>query len=105
MMGIIKAQMAITVAGADPDTAPRNMQDNTTVKASPPWTWPTKVLAKRTMRGARPPRFMILAAKMKKGTAIRENLSMPENIRCTMICEGMFVDNPMDSQEDSIKAR
>jgi len=81
IIGIMMEQIATTVAGDDPLTVPRNMQARVTAKASPPGMCPTSILANFTIRLANPPRFMRLAAKMKKGIAIKVKLSMPENIR------------------------
>ena len=73
--------MASTVAGEEPDTAPKNMHATSVVTAMPPSIWPTMAWAQLRIRVAIPPVFITLAARMKKGIAIKENLSTPPIMR------------------------
>jgi hypothetical protein len=61
--------MAATVAGAEPETAPKNMQAMMVTMPRLPVMLPTRLLAMFTRRRLRPPTFMKLPAMMKKGMA------------------------------------
>ena len=62
--------------------------------ARPPRTLPARMLAKRTSRVVMPPLFMISPAKMKKGMAIRVNMSRPEKY-CRGAMEKRVTPDPM----------
>jgi hypothetical protein len=80
------------------------MQDRHTAKAKPPGIWPTTVSANLTILGANPPRFIMFAAKMKKGMAINVNLSIPENIRWTAMPTDKSVNQSKETIEESRRA-
>ncbi|MPM93198.1 hypothetical protein SDC9_140334 [bioreactor metagenome] len=88
ILGYIRPPMAITVAGEEPDTAPKNIQATSVVMAMPPVLPPTMVWAQFKIRFAIPPVFITFAPKIKKGIAMRENLSTPPTMRCTTIISG-----------------
>src|SRR5699024_6007810 len=71
--GNIILPIAMTVAGLDPDNDPKNMLATWVVKATPPARCPTKSLENLSILLDRPPASMMLAARMKKGSAIKEN--------------------------------
>src|SRR5512136_352229 len=81
--------IATTVAGLDPEMAPKNIQATTVAMASPPGRGPTRTLATAMIRRDIPPALMTFAARMKKGMAMRANLSRPANNRCTMVWRGI----------------
>ncbi len=60
----------------------KNMAAMTATIPSPPYTKPTRLLAKSTRRREMPPVSIRPPANMKKGTAIRGNESQPVNSRC-----------------------
>ena len=78
--GYIILPIAITVAGLDPDKAPKNILATCVVSAIPPAKCPTSALEKSRILLDKPPPSMILAANTKNGKAIKENASSPENI-------------------------
>ena len=59
--------MAATVAGAEPETAPKNMQATTVTMPRAPVTLPIRESAMRTSRLERPPQSMMSPASRKKG--------------------------------------
>ena len=59
--------MAATVAGAEPETAPKNMQAMTVTAPRAPVTLPMREFATATMRLDRPPPSMMSPASRKKG--------------------------------------
>src|SRR5512137_2904992 len=81
--------MATTVAGLDPEMAPKNMQATTVAIASPPGRGPTRTLATAMIRRDMPPALITLAARMKNGMAIKANLSRPANRRWTIVWRGI----------------
>ena len=99
--GYMSPPIATTVAGEEPETAPKNMHATSVVIAKPPLREPTKAFATSKILLAIPPLFMTLAAKRKKGIDIRENLSMPPSIRCVTADNGIFVNNEVDRSEDN----
>ena len=81
MVGSIMRPMETTVAGLEPEMAPKNMEPVTVVMASPPRIGPTSSMATRRMRWDRPPVLIRLPARMNSGIAISGKLSRPENMR------------------------
>ena len=71
---------ADTSANGDPATPPKIVQPITLLMPKPPRTWPTKLLAKRTMRSAIPPYSISSPAKTKNGMARKEKTCMPPTI-------------------------
>ena len=69
--------IAITVAGAEPDRAAKNMEASTVTWPSPPLKPRTRLLAKLMSLSERPPNFMRLPASIKKGIAISGKESRP----------------------------
>ena len=61
------APMADTSATQEPVTPPKNMQETTSTRASPPLSRPTRALASTTMRSEIPPTLMISPARMNSG--------------------------------------
>ena len=79
-IGYIKEPMATTVAGLDPEIAPKNMHAKIAVRARPPRKWPTRHSARFSTRLDNSPLAAILAVKIKKGMDIIAKLSTPANI-------------------------
>ncbi len=69
--------IATTVATLEPHTSANMAQATMPASASPPCRWPTRELAKSIMRRATPPWVRKLPARMKNGTAMISNFSMP----------------------------
>ena len=74
--------IAATVAGEDPEIAPKRAQAKNVTMASPPGSQPTTELAKSTKRLETPPLAKMLPANIKKGTAIMEKELTEPNIFC-----------------------
>lgn len=72
--------MAATVAGAEPEMAPKNAQHTTVTMAKPPVKWPTRESPRSTSRFDRPPPSISAPARIKNGTAISGKLSQDVNI-------------------------
>jgi hypothetical protein len=70
--GIMIDPMAATVAGAEPEMAPKNAQARKETTARPPGSQPTRERARLTSRLETPPVSIRLPARIKKGTAIIE---------------------------------
>jgi hypothetical protein len=71
-------------AMAVPDMPEKMMLARMLAWPSPPVMWPTALSANSKMRRVMPPVFMMLPARMKKGTAMSGNESpMPIAMRCT----------------------
>ena len=79
------------VAADDPETVPNISQETIVVIANPPRTHPTIDNTQSTSRWDNPPSPMTAAPKMKKGMAIRANLSMLPNICVAMSMTGVSV--------------
>ena len=77
-MGIMRPPMAATVAGAEPDTAPKNRQESTAAMACPPGSLPTSLCAKSKRCRAIPPFVMRSPESIKRGTANSGKLSSAE---------------------------
>src|SRR5512142_2130497 len=77
MAGMRIEPMATTVAGLEPDTAAKRAQAITPAKPSPPYQWPTMVVAKWIIRRATPPWVRKLPARMKNGIAMISKFSIP----------------------------
>ena len=56
------------------------------------------------MRLAIPPFFMTLAPKIKKGTDIKENLSIPPSIRCMITIRFMLEKKLKDINDEKLRA-
>jgi len=80
--------MAEASATAEPLIPAKIMFATMQAWASPPRICPTRLLAKPMMRTVVPPRFIRSPARMKKGTAMSGNESIPVNIRCATSCKG-----------------
>ena len=85
--------MAATVAGLDPEMAPNTVHVPTTVRPRLPRNPPTIESTQSMMRLDMPPRPINSPAKMKKGTAIRANLSMLPNMTWWVTVIGMSRNN------------
>ena len=79
------------MAALDPETVPKISQETIVVIASPPRIHPTIDNTQSTSRRDNPPAPMTAAPKMKKGMAIRANLSMLPNICVAMSMTGVSV--------------
>src|SRR5690606_33392449 len=77
--------MAEADAMADPAMAPINMADMILIKARPPGSDPTKVLANAMSLWAMPPLFISCPESTKKGMASNAKLSSPVAIRCDTV--------------------
>ena len=64
--GIMIAPMAATVAGAEPEIAPKNMQAMIVTMPRPPVIFPTRLFATATIRFEIPPVSMMLPAHFTK---------------------------------------
>src|SRR5690554_3516640 len=95
MAGYSRPPTATTVAGLEPEMAPKNMLDDTAVMPRPPVKRPTSRLAKLTMRWDSPPTLIRLPVRMKNGIAISENLSSPANRRSMTMASGTWLPVPM----------
>ena len=84
-MGLMQPPMAEAAATEEPDSAPNSMLPRMLACAMEPGILPTNSWAKLTRRLAIPPLFMMLPARMKRGTASREKDSTPEFIFCMVI--------------------
>ena len=76
-MGIMMEPMAATVAGAEPETAPKNIQAMTVTMPREPVMPPTREFAKRTRRFDKPPVSMMVPQIIKKGSARLVKLATP----------------------------
>jgi hypothetical protein len=85
IIGVIKPPIADAAAAAEPEMAPKSMQDIMFTKASPPGNGPTIALAKFISRTAMPPRFITCPANIKNGIAERVKLSNEVAIRCAIV--------------------
>src|SRR6218665_3551225 len=81
--------MAETSASGEPATPPNRVQPTTLLRPRPPRTWPTRLLAKRTMRSAMPPYSMSSPANTKNGIARNEKICMPPTIFWKTMAIGM----------------
>src|SRR5690554_3041470 len=95
MAGYSSPPTATTVAGLEPEMAPKNMLELTAVMLRPPVKRPTKRLAKCTMRCDSPPTLIRLPVRMKNGMAMSENLSRPANRRSMTMASGTWLPVPM----------
>src|SRR5712692_5559985 len=82
---------AATVAGLDPEMAPKNSHVPTVVSARLPRTPPNIERTQRISRSEIPPWPMTSPAKMKKGTARSANLSMLPNMVWGTTVKGTFM--------------
>ena len=89
MDGIMIEPMAAVSAAEDPETPEKKIVATMTTCASPPRTWPTSTLAKRTSRAEMPPVSMNRPARTKKGTAKSGKESRPVNSFWAMSVRGM----------------
>ncbi len=71
--------IATTVATLEPHTSANMAHATIPANARPPWKWPMTEVAKSIMRRATPPWVRKLPARMKNGTAMISNFSMPVN--------------------------
>ena len=84
-MGLMQPPMADAAATEEPDSAPNSMLPRMLACAIEPGILPTNSWAKLTRRFAMPPLFMMLPARINRGTASRENDSTPEFIFCIVM--------------------
>jgi hypothetical protein len=89
--------MAATVAGLEPEMAPKNSQVPTVVRPTLPRTPPSIDCTHRMSRSEIPPLERISPARMKNGTASRLNLSIAPNIICGTAASGTFITRPSAS--------
>ena len=80
MPGTITAPMADVVAGAEPEIAPKNMEETVATWARPPGRRPTIVDAISVRRFETPPRAITLPAKTKNGIARSVKESMARKV-------------------------
>ena len=78
MAGIRTIPRAATVAGPEPEIAPKKQATITHTMAIPPFLWPTHVSTKRISRLEIPAFAMIFPDRTKNGMASSRNLLMPE---------------------------
>ena len=78
MAGIRTIPSAATVAGPEPEIAPKKQATITHTMAIPPFLWPTHVSTKRISRLEIPAFAMIFPDRTKNGMASSRNLLMPE---------------------------
>ena len=79
MAGIRIMPRAATVAGPEPEMAPKNMATTTQTMAMPPRTWPMQLSIKWTRRLEMPDSAMTFPESTKNGMARSRNFAMPEN--------------------------
>ena len=77
MAGIRMMPRAATVAGPEPEMAPKKQATMTATMAMPPRRWPTQASAKATRRLEMPALAMMLPDSTKNGMANSRNLAMP----------------------------
>ena len=75
--GIRTAPRAATVAGPDPEIAPKKQETMTQQIAMPPLLWPTRLSMNRTSLPEMPAFAMIFPDRTKNGIARRRNLPIP----------------------------
>ena len=75
--GIKMMPKAATVAGPEPEIAPKKQATITQTIAIPPRRWPTQSSMKLTRRVEIPALAMMLPDSTKKGMASSRNLAMP----------------------------
>ncbi len=80
--------MEATVAGLEPEMAPKKAEETTVMMPSPPGIEPMRVLAKFTSRLEMPPPSIRPPASMKKGMAMNGKESTDVNMRCTTTSGG-----------------
>ena len=80
MVGTIIVPMAATVAGAEPEIAPKNIHATTVTIANPPVKCPTIVSKKFTNRLDKPPPSIKAPPSTKNGIAINGKESQEVNI-------------------------
>ena len=76
--GIRTAPRAATVAGPEPEIAPKKHATITHTMAIPPFLWPTQVSTKLISRLEIPAFAMIFPDRTKNGIARSKNLLIPE---------------------------
>jgi hypothetical protein len=104
--GIIIPPIAATVAGLDPDIAPKNAEAIIVIIPRPPIVLPTQALANLIKRPEIPPLSISPPANIKKGIAMKGNESTDVNILCATTKAGVGIspkvnaimeDNPNDT--------
>ena len=80
MAGTMTAPMAATVAGPEPEMAPKNIQVMTVTTAKPPVMCPTAAEPRLARRLLSPPPSISPPARMKKGMAISGKESQAVNM-------------------------
>ncbi len=80
MAGISTAPRAATVAGPEPEIAPKKQETITQTIAIPPLLWPTQVFTNLIRRLEIPAFAIIFPESTKNGMARSRNLLMPEYI-------------------------
>ena len=96
--------MAASVAGPEPDMAPKNTHATAATMPRPPGTLPISVLATSTSRREIPPPSIRLPASMKNGQASSGNELMPCSIhepavlrvRLPVMSKGAMTANPSE---------
>jgi hypothetical protein len=78
--GIITPPIAATVAGLEPESDAKNIEDITPAIGKPPVTHPTSFFARSTNLLDVPPTNIKSPAKIKNGIAIKVKESIPEKI-------------------------
>ena len=72
--------MVATVAAAEPEMVPKNIQARMVTMARPPRLWPTMESAKSISRRLRPPPSISAPARINSGIAISVKESQPVNM-------------------------
>ena len=80
MAGIRTIPSAATVAGPEPEIAPKKQATITHTMAIPPFLWPTQVSTKRISRLEMPAFAIMFPDNTKNGMARSKNLLIPEYI-------------------------
>ena len=77
MAGIRMMPSAATVAGPEPEIAPKKQATTTHTMAMPPRRWPMQLSMNSTRRVEMPALAMMLPERTKNGIASSRNLAMP----------------------------
>ena len=85
----------MTVAGAEPDRAAKNMEARTVTWPRPPLKPRTRLLERLMSFSERPPNFMRLPASIKKGMAMRGKESRPRKQYWGMVMTSRLVVSTM----------
>lgn len=96
--------IAATVAGAEPESAPKNAQANTATIAMPPGIQPTNLSKNLISLLLIPPLDISAPASTNNGIASSENDPLEANIACATAFKSFVLYMAKDSKEEPIKA-